>query len=223
MPTRHDAPSPRQTSPAPERAASRFPFSDYPVGWFAVAFSEDVKPGEIKQMRYFGRELVLYRGESGEAFVTDAYCPHMGAHFAHGGKVEGDCVRCPFHGWKFSNDGRCVEVPYSDRIPPKAKLKAWPVCEQNGVIHVFYRRDETQEVWKLPVLDDSELVLGRSCGRGSRPTRRRSSRTPSTARTSARSTAAARPRSTAPSARVTTSRSTSSSTPPAMSSICRAR
>ncbi len=160
MPTRHDAPSPRQTSPAPERAASRFPFSDYPVGWFAVAFSEDVKPGEIKQMRYFGRELVLYRGESGEAFVTDAYCPHMGAHFAHGGKVEGDCVRCPFHGWKFSNDGRCVEVPYSDRIPPKAKLKAWPVCEQNGVIHVFYRRDETQEVWKLPVLDDSELVLG---------------------------------------------------------------
>ncbi|MCB9749757.1 MAG: Rieske 2Fe-2S domain-containing protein [Myxococcales bacterium] len=160
MPTAPEALSPRRAARSGQPDASRFPFADYPVGWFAVALSSDVTRGEIKRMRYFGRELVAYRGESGQVFVTDAYCPHMGAHLAHGGAVEGDCVRCPFHGWKFSGDGQCVEVPYSERVPPKAKLGAWPVLEQNGVIHVFYRRDPAQEPWPLPELDDRDFVLG---------------------------------------------------------------
>ena len=43
----------------------------------------------------------------------DAYCPHLGAHLGHGGRVEGGAVRCPFHAWLWGGDGRCLEVPYA--------------------------------------------------------------------------------------------------------------
>ena len=77
----------------------------------------------------------LYRGEDGDAHVLDAHCPHLGAHLAVGGKVEGECLRCPFHGWLFEgDDGRCVEIPYGEgeRIPAKARARAYPIVERNG-------------------------------------------------------------------------------------------
>src|SRR5688572_9753260 len=102
----------------------RFPFAGFPRGWFAVAFSSDVPAQGVVAMRYFGRDLIAYRGTSGRAFVTEAYCPHLGAHLAHGGVVEGETIRCPFHGWKFEG-GKCVGVPYTDKIPPKARIPSF--------------------------------------------------------------------------------------------------
>jgi nitrite reductase/ring-hydroxylating ferredoxin subunit/putative sterol carrier protein len=133
----------------------RFPFPSLPKGWFVVAMSEDVPPGEIVPLHYFGRDLVAFRGESGKVHVVDAYCPHLGASFAHGGTIEHDCVRCPFHGWRFDGEGRCVEVPYSDRVPPKAKIDAWPVLEQDGCIYMFYSPEPLAagEPWPLPAID----------------------------------------------------------------------
>lgn len=55
---------------------SRFPFPDFPTGWFHVAYSRDVPPGSVVPLQYFGQELICYRGESGRAQVMDAFCPH---------------------------------------------------------------------------------------------------------------------------------------------------
>jgi phenylpropionate dioxygenase-like ring-hydroxylating dioxygenase large terminal subunit/putative sterol carrier protein len=140
-------------------APPRFPFS-YPSGWFVVATAQELVPGELLKLRYFGRELVAFRGESGKACVIDAYCPHLGAHLAYGGVIEGECVRCPFHGWKFDGQGRCVEVPYSDRIPPKAAIDAWPVLEQDGLIFVFYGRPGEQP-WPMEPLDPTGYTAGK--------------------------------------------------------------
>ena len=92
---------------------SRFPFPRYPNGWFQVAYSDELPAGGVMPLEYFGKHLVLYRGEDGQAFVLDAYCPHLGAHLGYGGKVVGNCIKCPFHSWKFDGTGQCVEVPYS--------------------------------------------------------------------------------------------------------------
>lgn len=56
-----------------------------------------------------------WRGESGAAYIADAYCPHLGAHLGVGGKVKKECIECPFHGWTFegSDDGKLVNIPYS--------------------------------------------------------------------------------------------------------------
>jgi 3-ketosteroid 9alpha-monooxygenase subunit A len=57
----------------------------FPRGWFVVAFSEDLEPGQVRPARYFDRDLVIWRTGEGEARVFDAHCPHLGAHLGYGG------------------------------------------------------------------------------------------------------------------------------------------
>ena len=64
---------------------------------------------------FSGLNLAVFRGEDGQAYVLDAYCPHMGANLAVGGVVKGNCIQCPFHGWQFrGEDGKCTTIPYLD-------------------------------------------------------------------------------------------------------------
>src|SRR5471032_2315518 len=87
-------------------ASRRFPFP-IPFGWYQVAFPSDLAPGEVTAAEYWDRELVLWRDTAGTFHLQDAFCPHLGAHLAYGGRVDGDLLTCPFHGWKF--DGRSEE------------------------------------------------------------------------------------------------------------------
>src|SRR3546814_3972683 len=89
----------------------------YPTGWFWVAWSHEVSVEDApRPLRYFGRDLVLYRGASGRPVVLDAHCPHLGAHLGYGGSVCDDDIVCPFHGWRWAPDGSNVEIPYDDKI-----------------------------------------------------------------------------------------------------------
>ncbi len=91
-------------------------------------------------MTYLGRDFVLFRGEDGTARVFDAYCPHLGANLGVGGRVCGDGIACPFHGWRFDGQGHLAEVPGLDRTP-RASASAWPVCERNGRIFIWHHAD----------------------------------------------------------------------------------
>lgn len=110
-------------------------------GWHIVLFSQELATGEAKSLDYFNHEFVIYRGASGKVAILDAYCPHLGAHLAgDGGRLIGDTIACPFHGWTFDGSGRCVDIPYASQIPDKAvnALKSWPVLEKNGFIAIWY-------------------------------------------------------------------------------------
>jgi phenylpropionate dioxygenase-like ring-hydroxylating dioxygenase large terminal subunit len=129
-----------------------YPFPAYPNGWFQIAYSDELKPGEVKPISYFGRELVLFRAADGKASVLDAHCPHLGAHLGYGGKVEGNSITCPFHAWQFDGCGACTSVPYAKKIPPKAKLRAWPATEVNGLILVWFHAEDAPPSFEIPSL-----------------------------------------------------------------------
>jgi nitrite reductase/ring-hydroxylating ferredoxin subunit len=131
----------------------RFPFP-IPDGWFAVAWSGDVAPGDLRPLRCFGRDWVIYRTQGGEAGVMDAFCPHLGAHLGHGGCVEGETVVCPFHGWAWASDGRCAEIPYAKRIPPSLEIGRLPVCERNGAIFAWHHAAGAEPDWEVPELPE---------------------------------------------------------------------
>lgn len=132
----------------------QYPFHPYPIGWFQVAYGDEVKPGDVLPLHYFGKELVLFRGEDGKANVLDAFCPHLGAHVGHGGTVKGNCVRCPFHHWAFDGEGKCTDVPYADKIPPKARMTPWHVVEKNNQIMVWQHPHGEAPTFELPDLEE---------------------------------------------------------------------
>lgn len=116
------------------------PVLPFPKGWYVVAESGDVAGRELVGIEAFGRELVLGRDEGGVVHAAQDLCPHVGGRFSQGGVLDGDCVVCPFHGWRFGPDGRCVEIPAGDPIPERARIRKWTAREREGRIEVFHGR-----------------------------------------------------------------------------------
>ncbi len=126
-----------------------------PNGWFALAWSKELGEGDVKPVQYFGEELVLFRTRTGQARVVDAFCPHLGAHLGHGGRVMGETIRCPFHGWQYDGQsGACTTIPYCERIPAKARVRAWEVLERNGMIFAWYHAEQKPPEWQMPLMPE---------------------------------------------------------------------
>ncbi len=123
-----------------------FPYEGIPEGWYQVAWSNEIEPGAVIPLRYFGTDLVLYRLETGELRLTGAYCPHMGAHLGYGGRVDGTDIVCPYHAWRFDSDGRNCEVPYADG-PNRTRLHQWSVTEEATIVSAWYSPDGSSPKW----------------------------------------------------------------------------
>jgi nitrite reductase/ring-hydroxylating ferredoxin subunit len=93
----------------------------YPDGWFAACFSSELPPGSVLSRKLCDRDVIVFRTEAGVPAIVDAHCPHMGAHMGVGGRVEGEAIRCPFHGFRFAPDGACVSTPYGSKIRQSAR------------------------------------------------------------------------------------------------------
>jgi 3-ketosteroid 9alpha-monooxygenase subunit A len=128
----------------------------FPRGHFVVAFSDELAEGELKAIRYFGRDLILFRDRDRQPRVLSAYCPHLGAHLGHGGRVDDGTVRCPFHAWRFDGTGACTEVPYAKRVPKGARLERLETREVNGMITARYDRAGVAPDYELPALPEWE-------------------------------------------------------------------
>ncbi|MBA3741487.1 Rieske 2Fe-2S domain-containing protein [Sporichthya sp.] len=120
-----------------------------PTGWFCIGTSDEVR-SEPRPLHHFGVELVVYRGESGQVVVFDAYCAHMGAHLGIGGRVTGDDIICPYHGWRWDRGGEVVEIPYSSRLNRARQLKGWSVLEQDGLVFIWHDECGGEPAWEPP-------------------------------------------------------------------------
>ncbi len=136
-----------------------------PFGWFAVAMSGEIACGDIRTLRYFGTEFVMWRGQDGVLRAVDPHCPHLGAHLGVASTVNGNDLRCAYHHWSFNGNGGVTDIPYSNVIPPQLKRAcqpSWPVSERDGVIFVWYHPRKAAPKWEvagLPVHPDGDWVL----------------------------------------------------------------
>lgn len=109
-----------------------------PTGWFQVAWSTEIGVGEVHRMKYFGTELVGWRTDTGRLTVMDAYCEHLGAHLGYGGRVDGEAIECPFHGWQWNHEGRNVCIPYDKHPNRGRRIRTYPVIERNDSIYIWH-------------------------------------------------------------------------------------
>lgn len=130
---------------------TRFPFG-IPQGWYAVATSDELPVGRVVTRRYFDREIVLFRTPDGISII-DAYCPHMGAHLGRVGRLEGNVLRCGFHGFRFDGSGACVATEYDSPPPEKARLTKWEVREHSGFVFTWFDPLGRPPLWEMLIPD----------------------------------------------------------------------
>ncbi|MGW1092122.1 Rieske 2Fe-2S domain-containing protein [Streptomyces sp. NPDC002596] len=107
-------------------------------GWHCLGLADGFKDGKPHEIEAFGTKLVVFQGQGdGQLHVLNAYCPHMGGNLAHG-TVKGDAVACPFHDWRWSGNGRCADIPYARRVPPRARTRSWTTLEENKQLFVWH-------------------------------------------------------------------------------------
>jgi len=108
----------------------------YARGWHCLGLSKDFRDGRPHQVQAFGAKLVVWDDADGELRVLDAYCRHMGGDLSQGTVKDGN-IACPFHDWRWGGDGRCKQIPYSRRVPLRARTSAWPTLDQDGMLFVW--------------------------------------------------------------------------------------
>ena len=111
---------------------------------FDSALAPDMALRPVKVVRILGQDLVLFKDASGQFGLLDRDCPHRGADLSFGRREtleQGGGLRCPFHGWKFAVDGRCLETPAE---PPALKMcdrvrqRSYPLVEKSGVLFGWF-------------------------------------------------------------------------------------
>jgi 5,5'-dehydrodivanillate O-demethylase len=105
--------------------------------WLPVYRAEDLRPGRAVPLRIMGQDFTLYRGEGGAPHVLDPRCAHRATQLSTGW-VEGDCLRCFYHGWKYDATGQCVEQPAEDAaFARKVRIASYPTEEYLGLIFAY--------------------------------------------------------------------------------------
>tara|TARA_R110001583_G_scaffold56766_1_gene171066 strand:- start:2185 stop:3297 length:1113 start_codon:yes stop_codon:yes gene_type:complete len=137
--------------------------STFPRGWFVIAESSELTDTPVP-LTFFDLDLALYRGKSGKPILIDAYCPHMGTHLAASDttvlaqkklQIEGDSIRCPYHGWRFNSDGLCDHIPYYDGpMPRSAILTSYEVREVMGCIMIWFDEEGGEPDYEPPFIDE---------------------------------------------------------------------
>ncbi|VAW02203.1 hypothetical protein MNBD_ALPHA01-1981 [hydrothermal vent metagenome] len=129
--------------------------------WYPACLAEELTERPLKVMM-LGCNFALFRDGEGEAHCLSNTCIHRGGSLAcqgdaAPGKVVGNNIQCPYHGWQFDKNGDCVKIPSrggETKIPPRAKIDSYPVQEKYGIIFVFL--GDLPEEDRPPLLDAVE-------------------------------------------------------------------
>ncbi|MCP1215873.1 aromatic ring-hydroxylating dioxygenase subunit alpha [Acetobacter orientalis] len=122
-----------------------------PNFWYPVAWSHKVRKGKAFAARYAGHPIALIRPEKGPVYALEDRCAHRQVPLSKG-LVEGDCIKCCYHGWAFDRAGKCVTVPYLNREDVGRPVKAYPCREKAGLIFIFPGDPALAESVPLPAV-----------------------------------------------------------------------
>jgi phenylpropionate dioxygenase-like ring-hydroxylating dioxygenase large terminal subunit len=123
--------------------------------WYPMATSEELQDKPLK-VRALGQDFVVFRGEDGKAKCLSNTCTHRGGSLS-GGKIKGNCIQCPYHGWEFDEEGCVNRIPSlgpNPKIPSRTRIDAYPVDEKHGLVFAFL--GDLSESERPPIIDVRE-------------------------------------------------------------------
>lgn len=132
--------------------------------WYIAAASHELTGKQPLGRQLLGQRVVLWRDSAGVAHAIKDMCIHRSVPLSQG-EVDGDWVRCPFHGWAYDGTGRCTLIPSNGPdapVPSNARTRSYPVQERSGYIWVYTgSKPEPQPLLIPEELTSSEWTAGR--------------------------------------------------------------
>lgn len=122
--------------------------SDY---WHIIAFSNELPKGKSMKRRLYGFPLLIWRDTQGTISVVVDVCSHKRSTLEVADFQKNEIV-CPYHGWKYQQNGSLLEIPSSPHLPIdklKCKLKTYPIIEQDGLVWLYLQSENQPS--KLPI------------------------------------------------------------------------
>jgi phenylpropionate dioxygenase-like ring-hydroxylating dioxygenase large terminal subunit len=127
-----------------------------PDRWYVVLFSSDVKRGKLLGVTRLGEKLVFARDDRGKVFCLRDRCAHRGAALSLG-RLVGERVACPFHGFQYDSSGRGVLIPANGReapVPERFRVVPYPVHEERGFVWIWWGENPPADLDKPEFFDD---------------------------------------------------------------------
>ncbi len=131
--------------------------------WIPFALSENLAAGDAPTpVRLFGENYIAFRAENGQIGFFDELCPHRRASLALG-RIEGNGVRCIYHGWKIDVSGCVAEAPTQVQRPEQfaasVRVAHFPVHEAGGIAWVWLGAADEPAFPDLPFNDEYGLKM----------------------------------------------------------------
>ena len=106
--------------------------------WHPIHRAEELRAGQAKPIEIMSERFTLYRGKTGMPHVVDFRCPHRGTQLS-AGWIEGDSIRCMYHGWLFNQSGQCTDQPAEEKsFAGKIRIRSYPTREYLGLIFAYF-------------------------------------------------------------------------------------
>ncbi len=127
--------------------------------WHPVCRSEDLQAGWTRPVRILSEDFTLYRGEGGRPHLTAFRCAHRGAQLT-AGWVEGEDLRCFYHGWKYDSSGQCIEQPgEAEPFCERIKIASRPTEDYVGLVFVYLGEGEPPPLPRYPEIENAGGLL----------------------------------------------------------------
>ena len=129
--------------------------------WQPIFVASELPVGRARPIRVMSENFTIFRSETGKAQVLAPHCPHRGTQLS-AGWVEGETLRCFYHGWRFAGSGQCVEAPAErEGYASTVGIRSYPTREYVGLIFAYLGEGEPPEFPRYADLEDEGILDSR--------------------------------------------------------------
>ncbi len=107
--------------------------------WYVAGFSDEFPKDKLQGQTIAEKPLVMWRTMAGQVVAFDGRCAHKRMPLKDGKLLADGTVECAYHGFCYADTGECVRIPsqLEGAIPARARLKSYPVVEQDGLVWLW--------------------------------------------------------------------------------------
>lgn len=129
----------------------------YPLNqWYIAGYASEFTDAPLART-IFGDPLVFFRTAEGKPVALWGLCAHRFMPLERG-RIEGDAIVCPYHGYSYNEAGACIRIPTGAKPSPHARLRSYPLVERASLVWIWMGNAEEASPAKIP--DAADIGLG---------------------------------------------------------------